>query len=108
VDKRASLFKPVRLAVAVGDAGAIRERAGSAGYDCAGCAGYQPRKRETPNGCQRIACGFAAPLVGDEQTATSIQAGVDTFGRLLAWAVVRAHDGAHDAGRRPQTVSQRS
>jgi hypothetical protein len=45
------------------------------------------------NECQRVACGFGAPLVGDEQTVTSIRAGVETFGRLLAWAVVRANGG---------------
>ena len=59
------------------------------------------------NECQRVACGFGAPLVGDEQTVTSIRAGVETFGRLLAWAVVRAHDGAHDAGRRLRQYRQR-
>jgi excisionase family DNA binding protein len=38
------------------------------------------------NECQRVACGFGAPLVGDEQTVTSIRAGVETLGHLLAWA----------------------
>ena len=39
------------------------------------------------NECQRVACGFGAPLVDEEQTVTSVREGIEIVGQLLAWAV---------------------
>jgi excisionase family DNA binding protein len=38
------------------------------------------------NECQRVACGFGTPLVGEEQTVTSVRGGIEIIGKLLAWA----------------------
>jgi excisionase family DNA binding protein len=38
------------------------------------------------NECQRVTCGFGAPLVSAEQTDTSVRAGLEIIGKLLAWA----------------------
>ena len=38
------------------------------------------------NECQRVACGFGAPLVSQEQTVTRVRDGMEILGQLLAWA----------------------